>query len=75
MVQLKQLADRGGGAEDARGAGDVPAGVVVCGIDGIGHSRLGLEAEHERLDKPPAADTIGAGVGEGAEATGELGCE
>ena len=54
--QAHQPADRRRGAEHAGRAGDVPAGVVVRGIDGVADARLGFEAEDERVDEVAAAD-------------------
>ena len=36
--QVEQPADRGRRAKHARGAGDVPAGVVVRRVDRVGHA-------------------------------------
>ena len=51
LVKPEQLADRGRRAEHAGGAGDVPADIVVRGIDRVADARLGLEAEDERVDE------------------------
>ena len=59
-----QLADGRGRAEDAGGAGDVPAEVVVRRVDAVGDARRRLEAVDERLHEVAAAHRVDAGVGE-----------
>ncbi len=64
FVETQQLADGRGGTEDAGGARHVPAHVVVRRIHRVGHTRLGLEAQHEGFHEVPAGHRVRAGVGE-----------
>ena len=47
-VEPEQLADRRRGAEHAGRAGDVPAAVVVVGIDCVADAALDLDAGDQR---------------------------
>ena len=51
IVEPEQLADRRRGAEDAGRAGDVPAAVVMLGIDGVADAALDLDAEDQRVEE------------------------
>src|SRR3546814_3642921 len=47
-VEPDGAADGSRRAEDAGGAGDVPAAVVVIGIDGVADAALHFDADNER---------------------------
>jgi hypothetical protein len=51
LVQLQQFADRRRRPEHPGGTGDVPADIVVIGIDRVADPALGLDAEHQRVEK------------------------
>ncbi len=51
LVEAEQLAGRRRRAEHPGGAGDVPADVVVIGIDRVADPAFGFDAEHQRVEK------------------------
>ena len=61
LVEPEQLAGGGGRAEDAGGAGDVPADLVVFRKHRQPDAALGLDTEHERVQQPLSADRPDAG--------------
>ena len=56
--QPEQPAARGGRAEDAGRAGDVPAPVVVRRVDRVADAALHFGAEHERMQEVAARDRL-----------------
>ena len=54
------------GAEDAHGAGDVPAGVVVPGVDSVAGAAADLDAQRDGGDEVAAAGACVFADGEGA---------
>ena len=56
LGQPQAAAARRGGAEHARGAGDVPAAVVVRGIHGVADPALRFDAHHHRREKVASRD-------------------
>ena len=54
--QAEQLAGRRRGAEHAHRAGDVPAHVVVRGIDGVADAAFDFDAEHQGVQEIAPAD-------------------
>ena len=56
FAEPEQLAARCGGAEDAGGAGDVPAAIVVRGIDGVADPAFHFDAEDERVQEVAAGN-------------------
>ena len=63
LRQADQLADGDCGAEYARRTGDVPADVVVRGINRVPDPRLGFKSQDERVHKIAATYLIRTGVG------------
>jgi hypothetical protein len=55
LVELEQPRAAGGRAERAGGSRDVPAAVVVLGIQRIAHAACNVDAEHQRVDHLAAA--------------------
>ena len=62
--QADQFADSDRGTEHAGRSGDVPADVVMRGINGVADARFGFESEDERVHEIAAADFVGAGISE-----------
>ena len=60
-VEAEQARAGRGGAEHAGRAGDVPAAVVVVGIDGVADAARDVDAEHQRVDQlpPRGAEMLG----------------
>ena len=58
----EQLSGGCGRSEYPRGSRDVPADVVVRGIDRVANPRLGFKSKDERVHEIAAGDVIGAGV-------------
>ena len=60
-------------AEHAGRAGDVPADVVMVGIDGVADPAFGLDAEHQRVEELLAGNRLHSDSAIIAEATGPAG--
>ena len=55
FVELEQACAGRGRAEHAGRARDVPAAVVVIGVEGVAHAARHVDAEDERVDQRPTA--------------------
>src|SRR5262249_46004785 len=64
LVQAQQLTGRRRGAENPGGAGDVPADVVMRGVDRVADAALGFYAEDEGVQEVAAADRTMLGQSE-----------
>ena len=73
LGQAEQLAARRRGAEHARRAGDVPAAIVMRGIDGVADAALHFDAENERVQELPPDTGRRSASARIAEATGPPG--
>ena len=58
LIEVQHLADGGGGAEHAGGAGDVPADVIMGGIDGVADAAFHFHADDEGVQQLGAAQGL-----------------
>ena len=73
-VERQEARARGGRAEHAGRAGDVPAAVVVVGIDHVADAARDVDAEHERVDELAARSIpMCSASASAADATGPAG--